>query len=293
MAENKLSPKLQGILWILTWAALFSIGMTINKTLTKDVSLQMKVSVRVLSGVVFYIPLALKLKRSEFVKRNVPLHLVRVLLVLCAMGATYAAYTMLPLATASSIGFTAPLMITMMSVLILGERFELYKLISVIGGYAGVLVIIDPFNKPLGEVWGLLVALGANFFASLSIISSKVLSRNEPPRVLMFYTNIGTALVALCLLPFYWKLISQSDFIRLLLLGATGTFSQYSYLRALQKANPSFLAPFEYSRLMFALPLGYFILDEAPTTEWAIGSAIIIAFTYYLVVASKRNVDEQ
>ncbi|MDK3161220.1 DMT family transporter [Kamptonema cortianum] len=205
---------------------------------------------------------------------------LRVIGVVVAMGCTYYAYRNLPLALATSIGMTGPLFTTVVSCILLKDKVSLSKWVLILVGYFGVLVIVRPHE--MGISFGVWVELLANLFAALTIVCTKVLSRTEKTLTIMFYTNTVTTLVAGFVVLSVWKTPALSDMLTLMGIGAMGVFSQFCSVSSLKYANPSFLAPFEYTRLCFAIPVGYLIFQETPTWWSIAGSFIIVGATYGL-----------
>lgn len=209
-----------------------------------------------------------------------PLHLFRISLGLVGIICTYYAYSNLPLAMATSIGFTGPLMTTLMSLIFLKETISWKRWIGILVGYLGVLLIIRPEEGSFSFAVG--ISLLANVFAGGSIILARKLSGTDHPAIIMALSN-GVNLLLLAFPAFLnWVPLTTSQSLLLIGVALTGTISQYFQINAVRLAKPSFLAPFEYFRLIFALPLGWFLLNETPTVMELIGSFIIIIATYYV-----------
>jgi len=96
---------------------------------------------------------------------------------------------------------------------------------------------------------------------------------------MMFYVNVISTILSGIAACFVWITPSLQDFIILVFLGLIGVTAQLCYVKSLQCANPSFLAPFEYSRLIIAIPIGFVLFSELPTMWTLIGSGVIIAAT--------------
>ncbi len=280
MSQNQSHFSPMSIIWVLLWATSFSISMSIVKLLDQDISAVMIVFIRLSFGLVFFTPFILKAGLRNMKTQKFPLHLLRIIFMCSAMVCTYHAYSHLPLAFATSIGFTGPMITTLLAILILRDKVSWLHWLLIILGYAGVLVLVRPDAVELDPA--VLVALMANFFASCAIITVKKLHKTESSMQIMFYTNVfGLLLVGLAA-SFMWKTPSQQDMVFLAMLGITGTFSQFCYIQALKKGKPSLIAPFEYSRLVFAIPIGVMFFAEIPTLWTILGSFVIIISNYSL-----------
>src|SRR3990167_7248795 len=255
---DKMSPKLMGAGFMLLWGLAFSTTMSLAKSLSPEVDSIIILFMRYFFGLIVFSPFLLQAGIKSFTTKRPLLHLLRVLSVIGAMGCAYYAYRNLPLALATSIGMTGPLFTTVMSFLLLRDRVSLAKWFVIIVGYFGVIVMMHPHEVTASfAVW---VELFANLFAAFTIICTKILSRTERTVTIMFYTNTVTTFIV----------------------GFMCFFFKFCSIPALRYATPSFLAPFEYTRLCFAAPIGYIFFQEVPSHWTLMGSFIIIGATYVL-----------
>lgn len=275
-----ISPKLIGAAFMLLWAITFSSAMAFTKVLSPDVDSMIILFMRYFFGLLFFTPFLARNGIKGFHTKQPLLQLLRVIFVGAAMGCTYYAYRNLPLALATSIGMTGPLFTTILAMAILKDSVSLPKWALILFGYFGVVVMVRPDEAPI--TLGIWVELFANLFAALAIICTKVLTRTDNTLTIMFYTTVGTALIAVILAGSVWKTPSMDDLMVLTVIGAFGVLSQFSYISALKYGDPSFLAPFEYTRLCFAVPVGFFFFQEIPTVWTIFGSLMIIGATYGL-----------
>lgn len=289
------SPKLIGAGFMLLWALSFSSAMAFAKTLSPEIDNVIVIFMRYFFGLIFFSPFVIQAGFKGFITSRPFLHVIRVACLGLAMGCTYYAYRNLPLALATSIGMTAPLFTTILSMLLLKDSVSLRKWLFIIFGYLGVLVMVRPHELPVSlAVW---VEFLANLFAALSIICVKILSRTERTVTIMLYANTITTFIAGILALSFWKTPENSDLMALMAIGGIGVFSQFCSVSALKFANPSYLAPFEYTRMCFAIPVGYLFFQELPTLWTIVGSVMIIGATYGLtrleVSSSAPNWDEK
>lgn len=273
-------PKLVGASFMLLWALSFSIALSLSKTLDPSISNMVIVFMRYLFAFLFFMPFIVREGFQGFKTSRPILHLIRVIFLGTALTCTYYAYRELPLVLATSIGMTAPLFTTILAMLLLKERVSPLKWLFIVLGYVGVLVVVRPHELPVGP--GVWASLAANLFAALTMITVKVLSRTESTFTLMIYINTLTTFIAGILVIGVWQTPSCHDFMILGFVGALGLVSQYSLITALKYADPSYLAPLEYTRMCFAIPVGYFLFDETPNVWVLAGSLIIIAATFGL-----------
>jgi drug/metabolite transporter (DMT)-like permease len=276
----KLRPKLKGAVFMLLWAFSFSTAMAFAKTLSGEVDSITVLFMRYFFGLVFFTPFILKADVSGFLTSRPILHTIRVIALGITVTCTYFAYRNLPLALATSIGMTGPLFTTVLAMILLKDKVPLFKWALILLGYAGVIIAVRPHEVAISiGVW---VALLANLFAAISIICVKVLSRTERTFTIMLYANTATTFIAGLVVFSSWKLPGLNDLLALIAIGGFGVFSQYCSVTALRYANPSFLAPFEYTRMCFAIPVGYIFFEEIPNLWVIFGSIVIIIATYNL-----------
>jgi drug/metabolite transporter (DMT)-like permease len=279
-SSGVVSPKLIGAGFMLLWALSFSSAMAFAKTLSPEIDSIVILFMRYFFGLIFFSPFVFQAGLKGFITSRPILHLTRVACVGLAMGCTYYAYRNLPLALATSIGMTGPLFTTILSMLLLKDSVSFPKWGFIILGYLGVLVMVRPHELAISV--GVWVELLANLFAALSIICVKLLSRTESTLTILLYANTVTTFIAGLLALSMWKTPDTSDLITLIVIGGLGVFSQFCSVSALKFANPSYLAPFEYTRMCFAIPVGYLFFQEFPNLWTILGSLMIIGATYGL-----------
>jgi drug/metabolite transporter (DMT)-like permease len=191
----------------------------------------------------------------------------------------------LPLAEATTIGFTAPLFIVALSGPMLGERVGARRWLAVIAGMAGALLVARPGTGLLH--WSAIVALvGAFFFAQFNIVTRK-LGATEAPMTTLFYTfSIGTALLSLAV-PTVWRDPTPGEWVLFVGSGALGLFAHFAIFRSLALADASAVAPLNYVRLIWAVALGFAIFGDVPDALTLAGGAVIVASGLYVLRASR------
>jgi len=281
------SSKTKSILFALAWGIFFSLTMSLVKLMSHHTAPLTLLVVRMFFGLLFFSPFILKTGTQSFKTPNFLLHFLRAVLVSIAMFCTYYTYSHLPLALATSIGFTGPLITVLFSSLVFKERISFWQWLALIGGYGGVLIMVQPQSLMLNEaVW---VALLGNIVTSCIVLLTKKLSNTESTLKIMTYSSFLSFLLMGSIFIWTTSLPSQADLWVLALAGGLGILSQFCYIQALKYGQPSHVAPFEYVRLVLMLPLGYFLFDEAISLLTFCGSVIIIVTTYYLTVTQSTT----
>lgn len=282
--------RFRAVFWIFMWSALFSLAMSMAKTLDYSVNQVSLIFTRSTFGVIIAMPLFWRAGfKQHFATTRLGLHLLRIILVFGSMGCTYYAYRHLPIAYAASIGQTGPLFTTVLAIILLHEQVSWIKWLALGLGYVGVILMVRPGDG--GIQVGVFVALVANLLAGLAIIVAKSLTRTDSPETILFYATFGVLIVSGILSLWFWGMPSNDDLWRLGVIGAAGVSSQYCYLNALKRAPATFITPFEYTRLCMSIPIGYFIFAEIPDYWTVLGSLVIIMAVVLLTVSDRDKTE--
>jgi drug/metabolite transporter (DMT)-like permease len=286
-SKTMLSPSVQGALLAILAALLTSVLMTIAKELTPDIPTTLVVFIRNLFGLLFSIPLLISKPKKVFRSNQYGLHAIRIVLSASAMLCTYYTYRHLPLTLATSLGMSGALFTTVLSILILKDKVDGIKWLCILVGYIGTLCIIQPRSMVLEM--GIFTSLLSNVLAGCSTIMSKIISKQDSSLTMISYTNMGLTIIFGCLSCPYWQVLAWRDVFLLAAGGALGFIAHYCYLIAIKKTNPSFLAPFGYTRLLFAFLIGFVLLGELPNFYTILGSMLIITATYIITHRDQRQ----
>ncbi|KMK66438.1 DMT family transporter [Puniceibacterium sp. IMCC21224] len=197
-------------------------------------------------------------------------------------ASAFYAFTTLPLAEVYAIIFAAPLLITILSIPILGERVRLRRWMAVIVGLCGVIVVLRPgaTQFELGHLAALFAACGS---ALASIIVRKI-GNEERPVVLVLYpmlTNfiVMGALTAVVYVPMPIEHLALNAGMAVL-----GFAASMIIIYAYKAAEAVIVAPMQYSQILWATVFGAMFFDEWPDTVTLIGASIIIASGVYIVL---------
>jgi drug/metabolite transporter (DMT)-like permease len=185
------------------------------------------------------------------------------------------------LADTYAIGFTAPLIMTLMAVPLLGERIHWRRILSTLAGFLGVLVML----RPGGDLWRwetalLLVGIVVMAFTR---IMTRQLSATETPECQAFSLSIGQVLLGTALLavaPFP-GVLTGGVWLALAVLGVSSGLAQCVYARSYALAPVSALAPYDYTALIWGVAAGYFVFHELPAWTTLAGASIVVAAGLY------------
>ena len=211
-----------------------------------------------------------------------PLHLLRGVLGITMMAAFVYALRTLPLSTAYSIFFVAPLLITALSVPFLGERVGPRRWTAIGIGFAGVLVVLRPTGAGLLTSAGLAVLLAALGYA-VSAITVRVLARTDSTQAMVVWLMLLMALGAGLLAWPHWVPLRLQHGWLILGLGIAGAFGQWAITEAFRLGEASLLAPLEYTALVWGVLLDATLWGVLPDAVTWLGAGIIVASGLYLL----------
>jgi drug/metabolite transporter (DMT)-like permease len=209
-------------------------------------------------------------------------HVWRGLVGTLAMGFGFAGLTLLPLPEFTAIGYTAPLLVVVFAAMFLGEKVGVFRLSAVFVGMVGVMIVLSPRFSTVGdgladsEALGAMLVLMSACFAALAQVFVRNLVKTEVTSAVVFWFSVTATFISLFTIPFGWVLPSPSTFFTLVVAGFFGGFGQIFLTTSYRLSDASLVAPFEYSSMLLALLVGYFVFEEIPTTPMLIGAALVI-----------------
>jgi drug/metabolite transporter (DMT)-like permease len=221
-----------------------------------------------------------------------PLHLLRGVLAVSMMGTFVYALGQMPLSSAYTIFFVAPLMITALSVPILGERVGPRRWTAIVVGLVGVLVVLRPTGQGVLSLAGLAV-FGAAIGYSVSAITVRVLSRTDSTQSMVFWMVTLLGLGAGAFAWPNWVAVQPQHGWLIAGIGAAGALGQYAITEAFSRGEASVVAPFEYTALAWGLALDLTLWGVLPDRITWIGAAIIIGSGLYLIRRERAVAGEE
>jgi drug/metabolite transporter (DMT)-like permease len=280
---------LRGILLMCAGVSLFPLMNAMMKLLTQRYPVFEIVWARFTGHlVVMLIVFWPRYGRRLLATRRPLVQLARSALMLASNSVFVLAIGKVPLATASAIGFTSPLIVTALSVPLLHEQVGWRRWSAVTVGFCGALLIIRPgtgFHDP--AVLLLLASAGA--YALYQIATRWVVAYDGPATGIIFAALLGSLGTSL-LLPFIFMLPkSLADLAMLLALGCLGGLGHFLVIKAFQAAPAAVIAPLGYVELIGTATLGYLIFANFPDAlTWA-GALTIIASGLYIAMRERRR----
>ncbi|KGM53348.1 membrane protein [Lysobacter daejeonensis GH1-9] len=210
------------------------------------------------------------------------LHLLRGVLGVVMMAAFAYALRRMPLSTAYSIFFVAPLLITALSVPFLGEHVGPRRWVAIGIGLVGVLVVLRPTGEGVLSLAGIAVLVAALGYA-VSAITVRVLARTDSTQAMMVWLLAMMAIGAGAIAWPDWVPLRSADVWLILGVGVAGALGQYAITEAFRLGEASLIAPLEYTALLWGVILDATLWGVLPDRVTWLGAAIIIASGLYLL----------
>jgi S-adenosylmethionine uptake transporter len=236
---------------------------------------------RFASGLLFALPLWLWFRPALPSRANWPLHLLRSGLLLVALVAWFHGLTLLPLVQAVALGYTAPLFVSLLAMLVLRERPSRWIWLSMALGAAGVAIALWPELRATdlpgsaSRIEGLMaVALSALCYSGVVVLARHQAQRDALWSILLVQ-NLLPALALGLPMSWRWQALQAPDLAPVLLMGLLATAGLLGITWAFTRIEATRAAPVEYSGFVWAGLVGYALFGEVPTA-WTLASAALI-----------------
>ena len=235
--------------------------------------------IRYAFGVLLMLPWLLRNVSVRRAPRRLGLYVLRGAVHGAGVILWFFAMARIPIAEVTAIGFTAPLFTTIGAAIFLGERLRARRIIAVVLGFIGTLIILRPGVEAIAP--GALAQLLAAPLFACSFIVAKKLTASEPGTAIVGWLSI---FVTICLLPpalWVWQTPSAHEVMLLALTAVCASAGHYTLTRAMRLSELTMLQPFSFLQLVWASMLGWVAFSEAPDPwTWAGGAVIVGAATY-------------
>lgn len=277
-----MTPALRGILLMVAAVGLFVSMDAIAKYLARFYPVPLIVWARYVSNLAILLAFLAARGELRLLRSARPgLQFTRGLLLAVATLLFFTSLSVLPLADANAIGFAMPLFVAALAVPMLGERLELARLLAILAGLAGALIIVRP-GSDLFTPYALLPLGMAVCNAFYQILTRKVAGL-EPPQTSLVWGAIVGAVLLSAVAPFVWvRPQALSHGVLILAIGVLASVGHFLLIKAYEYANATLLAPFTYTALVWAMTLGWLVFGDFPDGWSLVGMGIIVLSGLYL-----------
>ncbi|MGH8416408.1 MAG: DMT family transporter [Pseudomonas sp.] len=275
-------------MWLMVGVTfIFASHDAISKTLIFALPVIFVAWARYLIHTVLVTSVILREKRKDaFHSRRPWLHLLRAVFLLGDSLTFLFGLTHVPLAESTALVFLAPAFVTILSPLLFGIKADRLQWLSVIVGFIGVLVVINPGGDGF-SLW-MLFPLACAFCFAVYQMLTQLAGQSDSPSVCSFYVGVfSTALLSLAV-PFFWAAPNPSQWLLLLVLGSLGLSAHFLIAKSYRYASSSVLAPLGYLQIVFATGYGVVFFDSYPALSSALGM-VLICLSGLLVYAKRTS----
>lgn len=276
----------RGILCAIAATLLFASVDAASKKLGQDYPVIQILWVRFLPLALISAWLAVRQHPRGLRSARVWLQTLRSLLFVVEVGIFILAISILPLADAHAVLAVAPLIVTALSMPLLGEQVGIRRWTAVVVAFLGVLIILRPGFGVLDPV--ALLPLVAAFLWGLYQVLTRLVTRTDPPMTTLFYTVIIGAIGLTVLVPFVWRTPDALGWSLLTFAAAAGAGGHYLLIMALQLTPAVVLQPLWYLVLVWATLVGFVVFGDLPDWATVLGATIVVASGLYVVARERR-----
>ncbi len=270
----------RGILWMLLTMLIFACINAIAKYL----ALSYPVPQVVWARYAFHLVLLALLLRSRLPRaaasRRLGLQLLRSSLMVITTGLYFTGIHFIPLADAGAIMFVAPILVTALSLPLLGEPVGRRRWAGVAAGFVGALIIIRPGAGTMQAA--AFLPFCAACLHALYQISTRKVSTVDPPITSLVYTALIGGLVTSAVAPFFWTAPDAAGWTLMALLGFLGGVGHFALIKAFQAAPVATVTPFGYTMLLWVTLFGFVLFDDIPDAWTLVGALVIVASGLYI-----------
>ena len=273
---------------LISLSTLFEIMMfTVLRIVQSDINVYTTSFFRFFFSLIILIPYIFYTKFYFIKTNNIKKHLVRSSLNLPAMYLTFGALTMIPLEKINAIHFLNPLFVSIFAVIFFKEKIYIYRVISLILGFVGIIVVIRPGLIPL-EI-GSFMVLGSTVLWALCIIITKDITKEESAINILIFQCIFMSLFTFIIAYFNWELPSSDQLMLLFLSALFGNVFHLMINHSFKIADLTLTAPFRYSVLIWGSLFGFLFFNEIPDFFTWIGGTIIFLSILILTYFESKN----
>lgn len=286
MSETNADRPLRGILMILGAVFCFTMSDAMAKWLGQAMPVSQINWIRYLVFVPFAWLLVRRSAGGRMRVRQPRLQVFRgILLVVSALFYVMAIQTM-PLAEATSVGFISPLLITALSVVVLGEVVRAARWAAIVVGLLGVLVIVRPGTEAFQPAALLVVASSSSW--AVAVVLTRRMAGHDPTATTLLWSAVVGLVAMTFMLPFGWEWAGPVDWAVAIALGLVASAGQYLMVQAYRFAPASLLAPFSYSSLLWSTVLGWALFAALPDV-WTLAGAVVIVLAGLVAARPERR----
>ena len=211
---------------------------------------------------------------------NMKMHIARAILGISAMSLFFISLRYVHLVEMQTISFSSVFFISILSVIFLGEKIGYRRIIAIIFGFIGVVIILEP-NQNIFSNYSFLPLI-ASLFLSFAVIALKKLLKTNNNILSVWVFTMMCTLISLCFYNESWIWPNNLDLLFMIASGVLGFIAQICLTKSFQLADASLLAPLDFSSVIWSFFLGYLFFNEILTSNILIGGTIVLFSVGYI-----------
>jgi len=211
---------------------------------------------------------------------NMKMHIARAILGISAMSLFFISLRYVHLVEMQTVSFSSVFFISILSVIFLGEKIGYRRIIAIVFGFIGVVIILEP-NQNIFSNYSILPLIASLFLSFAVIALKKILKTNNNILSVWVFTMMCT-LISLCFYNQSWIWPNNLDLLFMISSGVLGFIAQICLTKSFQLADASLLAPLDFSSVIWSFFLGYLFFNEILTSNILIGGTIVLLSVGYI-----------
>ena len=279
-AFSKLNPQKKALIYMFL-AMFFFTGMSIFiRKSSEQLHIMEVIFLRNLLACIIIVPILSSSGLHNFKMKEPKLFFFRAIVGSIGMIAGFIAFTLIPLAQATAISFTTPIFVTIGAALVLGEVIKLRRIIAIIIGFLGMLIIVQPGSGVL-SVGVSLAFISAVAHSGNGLLVKKMTAKESANAIVAWMVIL---IVPITIVPaiLVWEWPGPETWIYLWLLAIFGTLGHLCFTRAFALAEITSLQPLEFIKLPMTALVAWLIFSEVPGYWTWIGGIVIFSSTIYI-----------
>lgn len=277
-------------LWMAGAIAAFSAMAMAGRAVAAELDTFETMMYRSFTGIAIVLAVAAALGRlGEVNTARLPVHALRNLCHFAGQNLWFYAVTVIPFAQLFALEFTSPLWVALMAPLLLGERLTGVRLLTLLLGFAGILIVVRPGAAPLSA--GVIAAAASAVFFASTTVATKLLTRSASVTCILFWLTIMQAVFGIVAAGHDGDIALPSATLLpyVLLIGCAGLVAHLCVTNALAVAPATVVVPFDFLRLPIIALVGAAFYGEALDAYVLLGAALIFAANYFNIWRESRR----
>lgn len=283
---GKQTPIMRGILLMCLSTVAFSVMHGLVRFVSGQLPPFQIAFFRNVFGLAFLLPLLMRTRFAVLKTERIGLHALRGVINIGAMLMFFTALSISPIAKVTALSFTAPIFMAVLSVLVLGERFRIYRWLAILFGFIGMLIVLRPGLIAIDT--GALLVTGAALLWAVAMILIKILSRTESSLTIVAYMGIFLGVFSSIPALWVWQPFGLETLGWMVLIGLFGSIAQLSLSQSFKETDPTALMPFDFLKLIWTALIGAWFFAEIPDVYTWLGASVIFLSGLFIAYRERQ-----